>query len=166
MNESIAEKVARVKLGTKDLVSLIDVSDYEEVSKYKWHATFCGPRAYARSWKAGGKEGLFLHQFLLGCKWIDHVNGDTLDNRRSNLRPCTNSQNQANKKVTLARSGFRGVHLERQTQKWFAQIKCEGRTFHLGTYWTKEAAAIAYDLAARKLFGEFAFANVLQWATR
>lgn len=87
---------------------------------------------------------------------IDHVNGNPSDNRIENLRECTASQNQANrKKLSTNTSGLRGVTWNRSAKKWQAGIKLHGRSYHLGLYADKNDAHAAYQLAARRLFGEF-----------
>lgn len=91
---------------------------------------------------------------------VDHRNHNTLDNRRSNLRVCTNSQNCANKKKASGKSsGYKGVTWFKRDNCWKAQIKVNYRNIHLG-YFDKEAdAAAAYNKSAIRIFGEFALIN-------
>ena len=93
----------------------------------------------------------------------DHINGDTLDNRRSNLRICTNAENSRNcARVTTSRSGYKGVHCAKANRSklpWRARIKHNYIEIQLGTFATKEEAARAYDKKAIELFGEFASLN-------
>lgn len=101
------------------------------------------------------------HRIILGMgqndrRIIDHINRDPLDNRKSNLRICTHSQNCMNR-IIVGKSGFRGVVVN--GSGWAAHIKINRKTQHLGTYRTKEDAARAYDAAAQRLFGEFAVLN-------
>lgn len=92
--------------------------------------------------------------------WVDHINGDTLDNRRSNLRLCTVSGNNHNRmKSKNNTSGYKGVSWLKQNQKWRAYIKVNSKDKHLGCYLDKEDAARAYDKAAKEYFGEFARLN-------
>lgn len=97
---------------------------------------------------------------------IDHINGDGMDNRRSNLRVCTYAENNRNRRKRKVRaSAYKGVSRSPESAKkpWRASIKRpEGKQTHLGCFWTEEEAARAYDDAARELFGEFACPNFPQ----
>jgi len=91
---------------------------------------------------------------------VDHINGNTLDCRRLNLRLCTHKQNLANQKKQSGRSSqFKGVSFSKSRGKWEAYIKTDGKKKHLGRFDTEEAAAYAYDLEAFRLFGWFAKLN-------
>jgi len=102
-----------------------------------------------------------MHILITGYKIgrrVDHINGNGLDNRRSNLRIATSQQNNRNRKIcNLNTSGFKGVRLDRN--KWRADIRIDGKRKNLGRFVNPEAAAAAYDEAARKYFGEFATLN-------
>jgi hypothetical protein len=88
--------------------------------------------------------------------YIDHVNGDRLDNRIGNLREATMSQNLANRGAqSNSRSGIKGVSLESFTGRWKASIQRDGRTFNLGRYDTMQEAAAAYRAAAERMYGAF-----------
>lgn len=107
-----------------------------------------------------------MHRVILGLPGEmdgDHRNGDGLDNRRSNLRPATamqNSQNQGVRKTNKA--GLKGVSWWGPLGKWKAGIQANGTPVHLGYFETPEAAARAYDAAARLYHGEFAKTNFSQ----
>jgi hypothetical protein len=91
---------------------------------------------------------------------VDHANGDRSDNRWSNLRSCTQSQNCANSRLSKAnKSGFKGVFYETRRNKWVGRIRIRGRNYHLGQYETAEAAHAAYVDFASKHNGEFARAR-------
>jgi HNH endonuclease len=91
---------------------------------------------------------------------VDHINGDTLDNRRSNLRICTNRQNLLNrKKPSNNTSGFVGVHWNKQKNKWHTRINDRGHNYHVGYFDKPEFGALAYDWAASILYGEYARLN-------
>lgn len=102
-----------------------------------------------------------IHRVLMGFPpfAIDHIDRNRLNNRRSNLRVCTNAQNQANRVALPHSSRFKGVTLQRRTGRYEAQIVSKGRKIHLGTFATEEDAAKAYDAAARNEWGEFARTN-------
>ena len=91
---------------------------------------------------------------------VDHINGNPLDNRKSNLRICTNAENQRNRGVNKNNtSGYKGVCWAKQNKKWKARIKHNGKLIHLGYYKDKEEAARAYDKKAKELHGEYAYLN-------
>jgi hypothetical protein len=150
--------VAIIKL-TQGFETVIDDEDLPLVSKHSWCANGQPNGAvYARA-KVDGKV-IRLHTFLTGAKETDHWDGDTLNNRRSNLRPCTSSQNHANigpnKKNT---SGYKGVVFIERLRKFRATIGRDRRKRFLGYFPTAEDAALAYNAAAQELFGEFARLN-------
>ena len=92
-----------------------------------------------------------------GRPTIDHRDGDVTNNRWSNLRRATASQNNANRgRPRNNTSGYKGVYRGRRPGQWCAHIGRNRRTIHLGTFPTAQAAHAAYVAAARKLFGEFA----------
>ena len=91
---------------------------------------------------------------------IDHRNMNKADNRWSNLRIASNSQNQANRPATRrSSSGFKGVYWHSRRKRWHASISVDGRLIHLGYRDTQDEAASLYAAAAQKFFGEFARAS-------
>lgn len=110
-----------------------------------------------------------LHREIMNCSQdveIDHINGNRLDNRKTNLRICTRQQNAYNlsKRITN-RSGYKGVSLCGFTNKWKSVIGFEKRTITIGRYNTKELAAEAYNKKALELYGDFARLNEVNYAT-
>jgi HNH endonuclease len=94
---------------------------------------------------------------------VDHKSGDGLDNRRENLRICTSSQNQANRRKWQGTSSqFKGVGWVRRVGKWQAQLSVNRKGVHLGYFTDEVEAGMAYDSAAREHFGAFAFTNFPQ----
>lgn len=100
-----------------------------------------------------------LHREVLqydGPLEVDHIDGNTLDNRKSNLRLVTTSQNQMNRGISYAnKSGFKGVSWNKASKKWMAQIKANNVHYYLGLFDTKEEAAAAYSAKAQEVHGEF-----------
>lgn len=113
--------------------------------------------------QTGKMRGYLAHRMVLGLdafdvdpQFVDHINGNTLDNRRSNLRVCSAAQNTQNRRGT-SRYGFKGI--SPNGKRWQAKIASQGVVTCLGTYDTREEAARAYDAAARRVFGTFAKTN-------
>ena len=106
---------------------------------------------------------VYLHRLIMGFpknKIVDHINGNKLDNRKSNLRICTQRQNAWNsiKKELGVSSKYKGVHFYKRTGKWQSSIQA-GKRLHLGFFDTEKEAAKAYDFMAKKLRGEYANTN-------
>ena len=122
------------------------------------------PRGYRRI-TINGKYYLEhrLAWFLSNREWprkIDHINGDKTDNRLANLRPATTSENGRNRPAQRnGGSKFKGVGFHSQKGRWRARIFADGKELHLGLFDDEIAAAKAYDEAASKLFGSFAYLN-------
>lgn len=146
---------------TKGKVTFVDDEDYPIVSKYKWHL---GVKYACRTSKKITMQSMLLE--VPKGYVIDHINGNCLDNRRDNLRVCSHSQNCQNRKKSPGtlypyKGIFRAKRLK--TKPWGAQIQFriegEKRRKFLGQFTSMEEAARAYDVAATKLFGEFAHLN-------
>ena len=156
--------MTRQILLTQGQIALIDDQDYELVSRYRWYAKWDkstqGFYAIRNTPTVNGKRTTVrMHTFLMGGA-TDHVNHDTLDNRRRNLRLATKSQNGANRRINRNNSsGYRGVHWDRRNKRWRASISHDGHRRSLGYFDDLKNAAQAYDNAARVLFGEFAYLN-------
>jgi hypothetical protein len=116
---------------------------------------------YAMCCSSGPKDVL-MHRAVAkpsSSAVVDHINGNRLDNRRENLRNCTQAENARNTRRIVNKSGARGVVFDMRDQKWAAAIGFQGRRIHLGRYDSPEEAGQAYDSAARQLHGEFAVLN-------
>jgi hypothetical protein len=104
-----------------------------------------------------------MHRVILGAKngqFVDHLNRDTLDNRRQNIRLTTINHNNHNRvKGFRNKTGFRGVSFSEGNKRWRASIRDNGRTRYLGCFGSPEDAAKAYDEAALQIYGEHAVTN-------
>jgi hypothetical protein len=150
---------------TQGQVAIVDDADFEWLSKWKWYAYFNTRTKvfYARRSIYPSKT-VSMHRVILGAQpgqIVDHVNRNTLDNRRANLRFVTVSQSNQNTRLLSARnkSGFRGVHWSSASKKWRASINLNDRSIHLGVFNSIKDAALAYNTAARELHRDFAQLN-------
>lgn len=148
------------------LVALIDEDDDPLVRQYHWWAKESdNERLYAITEPMVNyqKSVIRMHRLILGfpnTPDIDHWNGNGLDNRRSNLRAATHSQNMMNRPAPITNtSGYKGVSWHRKAGKWMAMIWDRNKQIYLGLYVDPVEAALAYDAAAIRLHGEFAYLN-------
>lgn len=154
--------------------TIVDLDEIEKLSKYSWYFANAPTGGYAAMdiWKDKKvvKKQLGMHRFLMNCPKgmeVDHIDGNTLDNRKRNLRICTHAENIRN--VRLAKnntSGYKGVvcyYSKRLGLRYVAQIVFENKAHYLGTYNTAVDAALAYNYKAIELFGDFARTNELHY---
>ena len=152
---------------TRGYVALVDDEDYEWLSQWKWHALVISssPRAVRNASIAnGGSKGtIYMSRQIVDAPPgmpVDHQDHDTLNNQRSNLRVCTYSQNNANRRKTAGcTSRFKGVYWNKGCRKWCAQIKLGGLCKYLGLFVDEVKAAQAYNREAVCRSGEFALLN-------
>jgi len=109
------------------------------------------------------RKTCYLHRFITNAPKglvVDHINHNKMDNRKCNLRICTQSQNLANQRAKKGgASKYKGVVWHKLSNKWAAQIFCNGSNLYLGTFEKETDAALAYNAKAKELFGEFAYLN-------
>jgi hypothetical protein len=140
---------------TKGLKSRISDIDFRWAKTLSWYAQRSGNRFYA----ATGKSRLF-HSFIFTGTWVDHKDGDSLNNTRRNLRPASPTENGRNRiKRAPATSQFKGVSWSKLHDKWRADITLLKGHIFLGCYVSERGAAKAYDTAALRYFGKFARLN-------
>lgn len=150
---------------TQGYFATVDDCDFDRINHYKWWAAKLGPSkgVYAVAWV--DKRQILLHRFILSPaahEFVDHKDGDGLNNVRSNLRTCTRLGNSRSfqKKRKGCTSKFRGVSWRKDSGKWRALIYIHRKPLQLGYFDTEESAASAYDRAAKEHFKEFASLNL------
>lgn len=140
------------KITKKGIEYFIDKQDDDFVSKIVWRFD----HGYIRSTVG------YLHRYLLDFpeSRIDHIDGNPLNNCRSNLRICTQQQNLMNKKKSKnASSRFKGVSWNKRENIWYTYINKNYKTHYIGRFRDEIEAAKAYDTAAKAIFGDFARLN-------
>lgn len=146
---------------SRGLSTLVDEDVYEWASKFKWHAVAGrGHKLYAARRDRAGRRR-FLHKEICNSapgQVVDHRDGNGLHNWRTNLRPASFSQNAANRPPASGRA-YKGVRWNRSKRRFEANIRVKGKRRWLGLFKTPQAAAAAYDAAAVKQWGEFAWVN-------
>lgn len=149
---------------TRGFVAIVDDEDFPELSVFSWQSTLRSGKVYAQRKNLCAPGVVLMHRHILGLavndgKKADHINRNGLDNRRSNLRVATPSQNGANAIARGGVSAWKGVTIDRRDGVWQAQIMVNHVHRNLGRFRDEDAAARAYDDAAREAFGPFARLN-------
>lgn len=132
----------------------VDNEDFDMLKDINWCTTHY---KYSQNHTVG-----LMHRLIMNAPEhldVDHINHDTLDNRKSNLRVITRRDNVRYSRPRLGTSKYKGVSLKIHLKKWVSQIQHEGKLYYMGVYATEEEAGMAYDKKALELFGEFAYLN-------
>lgn len=142
---------------TKGKFAKVDNEDFDLLSKYNWSITVF---KYCANFELGR-----MHRFITNCPddlEVDHINHDTLDNRRCNLRICNGSENTSNRhKLKKSTSKYKGVYWNNKYSKWQACVQFKYKKYHLGLFDKEIDAAIAYNKGAIIHQGQFAKLNKL-----
>lgn len=169
-NHDNPNSMKTIKL-TRGYEAIVDDEDFERVSALNWcvlgNKRSKSVYAYKKVWQKDSKSeiSLRMHNFILGDiekgKEVDHINGNTLDNRKSNLRAVSHMENLWNAKLRKDnKHGKRGIYSVagasgKTKKRWYSQIAHKGKVYYLGIYTTKEEAGRAYENKAKELRGDF-----------
>lgn len=153
----------------KTLHCIFDKEDYELIKPYYWSIT---EDEYANAYNPKTKEKYYMHRFILGLKksnhindYVDHINGNKLDNRKCNLRICTPSQNMINQKIRPNNtSGVNGVCYSKKDKRWIAAININKKRTVIGYYKNLEEAKIARELAEKEYYRDFSYIKSMEIA--
>jgi len=162
----------------RGFIVLIDDEDYKKVKNYTWFAQKSKYTHYVVTFDIGFSR---MHRFILGITdpkiKIDHIDHNGLNNQKDNLRICTQSQNNRNKKAsglskylgvtkwngTIKYTKKSGIISEYKVERWRARIKYNGKEKLIGYFKKEKEAAKAYDDFAKKHIGQFANLNFKKW---
>lgn len=141
----------------KDKFALVNDEDFKWLSSYKWSCS----AGYAQA--KVNKRTTMMHRLIMNAPIgleVDHINHNKLDNRKQNLRMVTRSQNHANQiKMINSSSYYKGTCWNKTVKQWMASIKINRKSYTLGYFKNELHAAMAYDLWAKELHGDFAQLN-------
>lgn len=147
---------------TQGKFAIVDDDDFEYLSQWKWHVCNGPSGTYAmRNSKPidGNRHHIIMHRIINKTPEgydTDHINGNGLDNRSSNLRTVTRSQNMWNrKKNSNGTSKYKGVYWHKQHRKWIANIQVNKKRYFIGLFIEEKDAAMAYATRASKEFKEY-----------
>lgn len=140
--------------------ALIDLDDVDKIKEYKWHLSLSRDKyQYVISSKGNTK----LHRLIMNApegSVVDHINHNPLDNRKNNLRICTNQQNVCNCELAKNnKSGYKGIYWNTERKKWQAQVTVNNKTISLGRFDNIEDAIEARKKAAEEHYGEYCYEN-------
>ena len=168
LNEIIIDgDIARIQLYNKkqEVIgeALIDKEDISRVSKYKWRLKTGGTsRSQCGGILTGNGKGDYtnsLHRHIMNCPnnmYVDHINGNRFDNRKANLRICSNQENNFNTtKRIINTSGYKGVWYDKVRDKWVSEIKINGKKIFIGRWLDIEDAAFTRFYAESVLQAEY-----------
>lgn len=149
----------KIKL-SQNKYALVDDGDYDYLNEWKW--SFSDMAYGGKAYRKEGTKGIYMHRQIMEAPTtleVDHINHNTLDNRRANLRLATRSQNAANRRVQINNvTGVKGVYYDKRRDHWIAYAKKDGKRYYAGSFSTILDAARAYNKLAFELHGEYGYA--------
>ena len=146
---------------TKGFQAIVDTASLHLICGWNW-STYGARNMYAGrgEWISGKCSQVLMHRVIMGAPHgvqVDHINGDTLDNRIANMRLVSGPENSLNrKKYKNNTSGVKGVYWNSRLSKWHSQIRFRNKRVHLGFHESIEDAEQAYRIASMSMFGDLA----------
>jgi len=156
---------------TQSKYAFVSDEDYDRLSEFSWfidsrNGYAC--RNITVSYRPAKQRKVFMHREVLCLpiiteknRYVDHIDGNRLNNQRNNLRVATTKDNAGNRFNSTNSSGYKGVTWNKRSKKWNAQIKKDGKSINLGYFVEILNAATIYNNAAKEYYGEFAYLNTL-----
>ena len=149
--------VAYLKTSNGDIIK-VDLEDLDKINNYCWSKNSVG---YAQAREIGKDSIVLMHRIIMSPsnkELVDHINHDKLDNRKLNLRVCSQSDNMANQIISKTNTtGFKGVYWDDNRNKWVSQIGYKNKNIYLGRYDNKQDAIEAREKAEIEYFGEYRY---------
>jgi hypothetical protein len=149
-------------------IALVDDEDFDQLNKHRWCCNGAGYACRGVNLGKGKVKPIFMHREIICTPQgmcTDHVDGDKLNNQKSNLRICNQSQNSLNRnRQSTNTTGYKGVSIRKRNKykKFRAHLSAYGKQYDVGLFHTAIEAAKAYDTKAREIFGEYARLNFPQ----
>jgi HNH endonuclease len=148
---------------TRGQIAIVDDEDYEWLNQWKWSASWIEATKSFRVVRTQKGKTIYMHRLIMDAPSeydVDHINHNSLDNRKTNLRLATTSQNMQNGSIKKGNtSGYKGVSWNNRYKIFYAQIAYGGKNRYIGRFDDPVQAAKAYDKKAREIFGVFANVN-------
>jgi hypothetical protein len=145
--------------------TMVDDEDFDILNKHKWHIAKNSKTWYAQRNVYKPKHGMiFLHRQILNIPdgmFIDHIDGNGLNNQKANIRVCTKAENCRNARIRGDNtSGYKGVSFHKPTKKWSASIQADKKQKHIGLFQSPQEAAFAWNIAAKEMHKDYAKLNM------
>lgn len=155
---------------TQGKFALVDDEDYDFLMQWKWHINKGGYAVRIKHLKKTNnyceRKAFYMHREIMKTPdglYTDHINGSGIDNRKENLRVCSNRENSYNSSSHKGTSSkFKGVSWYKRDKKWQVQISLNGKQTLVGRFFSEEDAARAYNSMALKFYGTFARLNKIE----
>jgi hypothetical protein len=150
---------------TQGKVALIDDDDFEYINQWKWRVAKCHNGAiYAcRGTYNPNFSMILMHRVIMqtpGSLVVDHIDHNGLNNQKTNLRNCTDSENRCHSyRKSNNKTGFKGISWNQKNKRWYVEISVNHQRIYIGCFRVCADAVSAYDEAAKKYHGEFAQTN-------
>ncbi len=147
---------------TKGRKAIVDNDDFEYLNQWKWHYSSYGYAVRTSRNSIYNRIAVYMHREIIKfpSSRVDHIDGNRLNNQKSNLRLCNSYQNIWNSRPHQRnKTGYKGITWESHRKKWRARIGVKGKRVYVGEFQNKDEAIRAYNAKALEYHGEFAWLN-------